>query len=443
VRKGSQPVGPQRLAYLLNGFPCLAETYILQEILELERQGLSPRIFALYEPSDAQLVEEAQSVQVPVTYIPRPGYFSRDMLLLLTAAVRRFFKAPWRFLRAGVLVAVRARQLSAARHLLYAAYLADQLEHESITHLHAHFANTPGSIAQLVHLLTGMAYSFTAHAYDIYLPSKAALAYKIQLATFVVTCTAYNQHYLAALVDQRVGERIHRIYHGLNFRAFPSSPAVPSISLTSPRMLAVSRLVEKKGLPYLLRACRLLIDQGYDFTCCIVGEGPLRPALEHEIRALALADRVELRGAQPHERVIELYQQATLMTLPCIVGQDGDRDGIPNVLVESLYMGVPIVSTTVSGIPELITSEVNGLLVPSNDSVTLAAALGRLLDDPSLRDRLATAGRQTVLEQFDMRQNVTHLIDLLYPHWQQTHQRLEAEIGSLSHPNTSTVENRA
>ncbi len=426
MRKDSQQVGPQRLAYLLNGFPCLAETYILQEILELERQGLSLRIFALYEPSDAQLVEEAQSVQAPVTYIPRPGYFSRDMLLLLTAAVRRFFKAPWRFLHAGVLVAVHTRQLSASRHLLYAAYLADQLEHESITHLHAHFANTPGSVAQLAHLLTGISYSFTAHAYDIYLSSQAALAYKMQLATFVVTCTAYNQHYLVALVDQRVGERIHRIYHGLNVRAFPSSPVVPS---TSPRILVVGRLVEKKGMPYLLRACRLLIDQGYDFTCCIVGDGPLRPALEQEIRELALADRVELLGAQPHERVIELYQQATLVTLPCIVSQDGDRDGIPNVLVESLYMRVPIVSTTVSGIPELITSEVNGLLVPPNDSVALAAALGRLLDDPALRDRLATAGRQTVLEQFDMIQNVTHLIDLLYPHWRQTHQRLEAEIG--------------
>jgi glycosyltransferase involved in cell wall biosynthesis len=146
-----------------------------------------------------------------------------------------------------------------------------------------------------------------------------------------------------------------------------------------------------------------------------VGEGPLRPALKQEIRELALAERVELRGAEPHERVIELYQQATIMTLPCIVGKNGDRDGIPNVLVESLYMGVPIVSTPVSGIPELITSEVNGLLVPPNDTVALAAALRRLLDDPALRDRLATAGRQTVLEQFDMIRNVTHLIDLMCP----------------------------
>ncbi len=196
MRKDFQHVDPQRLAYLLKGFPCLAETYILQEILELERQGLSLRIFALYEPSDGQMVEEAQYVQAPVTYIPCPRYFSRDMLLLVTAAVRRFFKAPWRFLRAGVLVTVHSHQLSAFRHLLYAAYLADQLEHKSITHLHAHFANTPGSVAQLVHLLTGISYSFTAHAYDIYLSPKAALAYKMQLATFVVTCTVYNQHYL-------------------------------------------------------------------------------------------------------------------------------------------------------------------------------------------------------------------------------------------------------
>ncbi len=257
-----------------------------------------------------------------------------------------------------------------------------------------------------------------------------------RLIAYSTSCSLLLQYWklffngsLAALVDQRVAKRIHRIYHGLNVRAFPSSPAVPSTLPTSSRILTVGRLVEKKGMPYLLRACRLLIDQGYDFTCCIVGEGPLRPDLEQAIRELALADQVELLGAQPHERVVELYQQATIMTLPCIVGQDGDRDGIPNVLVESLYMGVPIVSTTVSGIPELITSEVNGLLVPPNDSVALAAALGCLLDDPALCDRLARAGRQMVLEQFEMRQNVTHLIDLLYPRRQQTQQRLRAETG--------------
>jgi glycosyltransferase involved in cell wall biosynthesis len=157
----------------------------------------------------------------------------------------------------------------------------------------------------------------------------------------------------------------------------------------------------------------MLTDQGYDFTCRIVGEGSLRPVLEREIRKLRLTGRVELWGAERHEQVIEMYRHATLVALPCVIGENGDRDGIPNVLVESLYMGVPVVSTPVSGIPELITPEVNGLLVAPRDSAALAAAIGRLFADPRLCSRLALAGRQTVLARFDMARNATRLLQLL------------------------------
>ena len=179
-----------------------------------------------------------------------------------------------------------------------------------------------------------------------------------------------------------------------------------------PLILSVARLVEKKGLIYLLQACRSLKDRGYDFRCRIVGEGPLRPSLERLIRDLALTGQVELRGAETHEHVIEMYRQATLMVLPCVVSENGDRDGIPNSLVESLYMGVPVISTPVSGIPELIKSEVNGLLVPPHDSASLAAAIVRLFEDAGLRQRLAAGGRQTVLAQFDMAANTQHLMRL-------------------------------
>ncbi len=152
-----------------------------------------------------------------------------------------------------------------------------------------------------------------------------------------------------------------------------------------PLILTVARLVEKKGLLYLLRACRALRDQGYGFDCRIVGEGPLRATLEQHIHELGLTDTVELAGAETHERVIEMYQQATLFALPSVVAENGDRDGIPNVLVEALYLRVPVVSTPVSGIPELIRSESNGLLVPERDHAVLANAIKRLLDDPLLR----------------------------------------------------------
>ncbi len=403
-----------RIAYLIKCFPRTSETFILHEILELEREGLALRIFSLRTPSSSKVAEAVQKVQAPVTYMPT--HFPHGTLTLLMATTRRFLKAPWRFLHTALSAIVHYRHpLLLLKHLLYAAYLADQFEREGITHVHAHYANTPTAVAQLVHRFTGISYSFTAHAKDIYLSRKASLAYKMRMARFVVTCTAYNQRYLAALADHHTNEHIHCIYHGVNLLAFPSDVSVPdaSVSTTHQLILTVARLVEKKGLSYLLQACRALKDQGYDFTCRIVGEGPLRPVLEREICDLALADRVELWGAEKHERVIEMYRQAALTVLPCVIGENGDRDGIPNTLVESLYMGVPVVSTPVSGIPELITSEVNGLLVAPRDSAALASAIARLLSDAPLRHFLALAGRQTVLARFDMARNATRLLHLL------------------------------
>ncbi len=405
----SQRQNLPRIAYLLKCFPRTSETFILHEILELEHQGLPLRIFSLFEPSMTKVPEAVQKVRAPVTYIP--GHFLRRTLALLTAAARRFLKAPWRFLCIALSAVLHNRQpFVLLKHLLYAAYLAGQFEREGITHIHAHYANMPTTVAQLVHQFTGISYSFTAHANDIYLSRTADLAYKMRLAHFVVTCTAYNQRYLAALADQGHDGHIHCIYHGLNLRAFPADVSVPP---AHPLILTVARLVEKKGLSYLLHACRMLTDQGYDFTCRIVGKGLLRPVLEQEIRDLALTGRVELWGAETHERVIEMYRHATLVVLPCVIGENGARDGIPNVLVESLYMGVPVVSTPVSGIPELITPEVNGLLVAPRDSAALAAAIARLLADPRLCCRLALAGRQTVLARFDMACNATRLLQLL------------------------------
>ena len=410
-----QCLDKKKIAYLLNGFPYFSETFILREILELEQQGTQLHIFALFKPSATDMAEEEKYVQAPVTYLPHPRRFPRGTLILMAMTARRLLKAPWRLLRTCLSVMIHSRQPSALRHLLHASYLADQLEREGITHLHAHYANAPAAIAQFVYLLTGISYSFTAHAYDIYLSSKASLAYKMQIARFVITCTGYNQQYLTKLVDRRVGERIHRIYHGLDTHIFPS--VAPTLR-NPPLILSVARLTGKKGLSYLIHACRILTDQGYNFTCRIVGEGPLRPVLEQEILELRLTERVELQGAEPLKRVIEMYQQATIMVLPCIIDKNGDRDGIPNVLIEALYMEVPVISTPVSGIPELITSEVNGLLVPPNDSVALAGALVRLLDDSDLRSRLAAAGRQKVLEQFDMASNTTQLRHWLFSNWE-------------------------
>ncbi len=402
--------GSYKIAYLIKRFPHLSETFILHEVLELERQGLPLKIFSLLEPS-GKINQAAEDVQSQVTYLPQG--FPFGLLSLLREAFKRFTKSPISFLKVCGTALIQFRHPSTPHHLLYAAYIANQVEQEGVTHLHAHYANTPATVALLVHKFTGISYSLTAHAKDIYLSRKGMLAYKMKHARFVVTCTEYNRKYLASAADPCSDVPIHRIYHGLDLRVFPLDPRRVSSTDERPLILSVARLVEKKGLSYLLQACRRLEDQGYDFNCRIIGDGPLRQLLEQQIRDLALTERVTLWGAETHERVIEMYQQATLMALPCVVASNGDRDGIPNALVESLYMGVPVVSTPVSGVPELISSEYNGLLVPERDSIALADAIARLLDDPRLRQKLSTAGHETVLAKFDMSANAQYLMQLV------------------------------
>ncbi len=399
----------KKVIYLLDSFPVLSQTFVLQEILELQRKGLAIDVFSLFVPSSGEVATGGWSTKVSVTYASH-----QPRLSLLALAIRRFFLAPQRFLRTALLTMAHHNPRTAISYLGYSAFVADQIEQQGIAHIHAHFAMGGASVAQIVHLLTAIPYSFTTHAYDIYLTRGSTLAYKMCMAHFVATCSIYNKHYLQKLVDQHIGKRIHCIYVGLNLDLFPAPTGIATTPAKVPLIVAVSRLVDKKGLLYLVLACHVLKDQGYNFTCRIVGEGPQRPFLEQTIRQLALTESVELFGAATHEQVINMYQQAAIVTLPCIITTNGDRDGIPNALMEALYMRIPVVSTAVSGIPELVSEERNGLLVPPQDTSALAAALARLLDDGALRSRLGQAGRQTIIERFDVAKNAHCLIDLFF-----------------------------
>jgi glycosyltransferase involved in cell wall biosynthesis len=308
------------------------------------------------------------------------------------------------------------QRLAGVQYFWHAGWLARAFEQDGITHLHAHFAHVPASVAHVVHLLTGLPYSVTAHAKDIYTSPPDRLAIRLRAARFVVTCTGYNAQYLAGLMGTAAAQRLHRIYHGVDLHRFgPNSCTAPDPRTPgdTPTILAVGRLVEKKGYPYLIDACRLLIDRGYDVRLRIVGAGEMKDALRRHIAEVGLDERVELLGARSQDEVIELYRTATVFTLPCVVLDNGDRDGIPNVLVEAMRVGLPVISTAVSGIPELVVDEETGLLVPPRDAQALASALGRLLDDAELRARLAAGAAHRVAHEFDLAANAAMLKALL------------------------------
>ncbi|HLZ24961.1 MAG TPA: glycosyltransferase [Ktedonobacterales bacterium] len=392
------------VAYLLKRYPRLSETFILHEMLALEELGLRLRVYSMMDPHERTTHPDVRRLQAVVTYLP--GVTVRTIGRFAGAHLCLARRDPHRYLLALRRALSRHDPLAGLRHFLRGGWLAIELEQRGIRHLHAHFAHGPAATAHFAHLLTDLSFSFTGHAKDIYTTPPERIAERIRDAQFVVTCTSHNVEFLARLVDSATAPRIHCIYHGVDLRRFQPGPHPVS---DVPMILAVGRLVEKKGLSYLIDACALLRDRGMLFRCHIVGSGPLKTALRDQIAARGLRDAVQLVDACTQEQLVEVYRAATVVTLPCVVLENGDRDGIPNVLVEAMSMGIPVISTRISGIPELIADGENGLLVPPRDAAALADALAGVLADAGLRRRLGDAAHDTVMERFNLHHNARRL----------------------------------
>lgn len=257
--------------------------------------------------------------------------------------------------------------------------------------------------------LSGLEFSFTAHAKDIYTSDPRQLKEKIRMAKFVVTCTEYNRSFLRELASDATP--IHCVYHGIDADLFtaPSDPRQPSAPY---QVLSIARLVEKKGLPTVFRALRRLIDQGYSLRYTLIGDGEDRQPLLNLLRRLRLDSICDWLGTQPHEQVLHHYRNADLFVLGCEVARNGDRDGIPNVFLESMAVGVPVLATRVSAIPEIVEDGRTGLLVPPGQPEAMAEGMARLLIDRDLRSRIVAAARQKVRNDFDNRKLIQKLAAL-------------------------------
>ena len=400
------PCEPGKVAYVLKMFPRFSETFILSEILELERQGMEVRIYSLKLPNDGRFHGVVARVKAPVTYVPSVVAANfRDFLTphwrVFNWNRRRYLKTLWR--------TIRRRRWGAVKRFMQAAYLAPQLRDAGITHVHAHFASSATSVAHHLHHLIGLSYSFTAHAKDIYIDGVAedVLRRKLDSARFIVTVSDYNRAHLASIAPHA---DIVRIYNELDLQQFSLDGTHPD---ALPMVLAVGRLVEKKGFDILVRACAILNSQQVRFRCTIVGTG----ALEHPLRAmvdeLELGDLIDLPGPMPREALITLYPRASVLVAPCVIGSDGNRDGLPTVLIEAMALGVPVISTDVTGIPELVQHGVTGRLAGQNDPGALAASIRASLEQRADSMEMAREGRRVVESRFDLRRNVTDLRTLL------------------------------
>jgi len=393
-----------RVAYILLWFPEPTQTFILDEVNTLVDLGLEVTVFTLYGPRPPQRLAGMAEVKAPVVHL---GLASTGKILGSLAHLRRDWgpEAP-PFLR-GVLLR-RWRSLETAGEALWAAlagvHLAPRLQAESFTHLHAPWANGPATAAWVASHLTGIPFSFCGHAHDIY-PPDGALREKLEAATLVRTISHANQRYLADLAPQAADKIVH-ITYGAPLTAEPRPPR----TMTPPfQILALGRLVEKKGFPVLLAACRHLIESGVDFHLTMAGDGPERRRLVHLTEEYGLTDRVDFLGHVPHNRVPGLFRQADLFVMPCLVARRGDRDGLPNVILEALAFQVPVVATDVNGVNEAVLPGKTGWLVPPEEPRLLAQAMSEALSHPEESQRRAQAGRELVQREFDSRTNYARL----------------------------------
>ena len=395
----------KEIAYILSRYPSLNMTFVEREVQEIKRRGSLLVIIAVRQPAGwekrlgiSHAVEGTKYI-FPVNWA---RFIQANLYFLRTEFFVYFSSLFYVLTRCHQGMTGRIRSLFFFGEGVLAATL---LRFEQIDHIHAHFVDGTAVVAMVASRLLGVPYSITAHAYDIYVKSPM-LREKITNAKFATTCTAYNKDYL----ERIIGREVNLVYHGLD---------LPTIKVEfepcqdeRPCILSVGTLKEKKGFPYLIRACRLLKDEGYDFVCEIIGRGPNQKELEVLITELKLRDSVVLRGALLNKEVMASYTRAAILVQASIIGEDSDRDGIPNVVLEAMASGVPVVATRISGIPEVVDDGVTGLLINPGDERALAQAIGRLLDSPTLSRELAHRGRRLVEERFNIRTNVDRLLEL-------------------------------
>ena len=393
---------PPVLAYILKGYPRISETFISNEILLLEQLGFTMRLFSMRRPRESFSHASVKRIKAQIHYLPTE--LLQEFFSLLRANIFLAGKQP-RLYRTALRTAGEGLEgggLATLKHLLQAGYLTNEhlLPTKDVVHLHGHFAHSPTSVTRFASILSGIPFSFTAHAKDIYTSDKEKLRRKIADARFVITCTRQNKEYLQDVAGD-CSTPIYCIYHGIDLNLFKLSGLGHSTDTKMFKLLSVARITEKKGLSTVYRALALLRDAGIPFHHTLIGDGDDKEKILSLIQNLGLAGHCSCLGTQTHEEVLRQFRQSDLFVLGCEIAENGDRDGIPNVLVESLAMGVPALSTDVSAIPEILVNGETGITVRPREPQAMAEAMQRMLTDHALRQHLITCGKEYVQANFD------------------------------------------
>jgi colanic acid/amylovoran biosynthesis glycosyltransferase len=388
-------------AYLFERFPSFGQTFCYREVAELYRQGVAAPIFSIRNPKDEPAQDWDARIVQRVHYLPEEKELLDD--------VRRASKKGR--LAAEIVAALDGwgRRTDFLR-LYQAVYVGLRLQEAGISHVHAHFAGMAARTAFWIAKFFPITFSFTAHANDIFAPSKFEIGLDklVEAARVIITETDYAEKFLRERFPERA-DRIHRVYNGLNLAEFGRA----TFSSDSPSIVAIGRLIVKKGFADLIRACALLAERGRSFRCDIFGEGPLENQLRAQIEQLGLQEFVQLPGPKPQHELREHLANASVFVLPSVPEPDGGMDNLPTVIMEAMATGLPVVSTRIGGIPEMVIDNQTGFLVQPEDAVALAGAIENVTNDRSLGQRLGQVGCEQAQKLFSIEKNVRELCALL------------------------------
>jgi colanic acid/amylovoran biosynthesis glycosyltransferase len=398
-----------KVAYIMSRFPKLTETFILYEMLAMQREGVQIEVYPLLREQTEVMHPEAAAFVESAHFQPCVS------LAILHANLHFVRRKPRIYLK--TLWTLLSKNWGSLRFFMgvfgifpKSVFFARQMEAENINHIHAHFASHPAAAAFIINQLNGIPYSFTAHGSDLH-RDRHMLREKVTSSAFVATISEYNKELIISECHGEYRDKVTVIHCGVDTEVFRfRSGETPYEKGEKPFMIiCVGTLHEVKGQAVLIRACRKLHENGIDFTCHFVGDGPDRTTLTELVNQAGISGKVRFHGRQKRERIAELLQEADVLVAPSVPTKDGRREGIPVVLMEAMSSGVPVITSNISGIPELVVDERTGLLVPPGDATSLAAALERYHQDPALRKRLGLSGRKMVIDEFDLYKNAANL----------------------------------
>lgn len=391
---------PLRFAYLFERFPSFTQTFCTREVGEMIRRGVQPPVFSIRE-RDELAPALAPEMAANICYLPEDAELTRQIKQLQSE----------RKIPRAMNHALRDWTSPIDKHRVYAAaWLAPVLKQKRIKHVHAHFAGLAARTAYWLKKFYGIPYSFTGHANDIFVDSDfpVSLTQLVAEAEFVATATGFSRDWLSRKFPAEAG-KIHRVYNGIQVEAFRTD----ANRRTPPLIISVGRCIEKKGFGDLIEACALLKKRGLEFECEIVGEGPLEWELRARIEALGVGDCVRLTGALSESDILRTLAAASVFALPCVTEAGGGMDNLPTVIMEAMASGLPVVSTPIAGVPEMVIEGETGFLVPQKNPEAVAAAIAKLLEHPALATEFGKRARARAVEMFSIENSVAELRRLL------------------------------